>query len=74
MLVCQLTDKKGEKTQFSWVTDIELNHKNLKEIMLIGRSRWKIENETFNTLKIRAIILSIIMDMGKSIFQPLWLI
>ena len=51
VLVCQLTDKKGKKTQFSWVTDIELNHKNLKEIMLIGRSRWKIENETFNTLK-----------------------
>ena len=56
MLVCQLTDKKGKKTQFSWVTDIELNHKNLKEIMLIGRNRWKIENETgrhsaFNTLK-----------------------
>ena len=51
VLVCQITDKKGKKKQFSWVTDIMLNHKNLKEIMLIGRSRWKIENETFNTLK-----------------------
>jgi hypothetical protein len=51
VLVCKITDKKGKKTQFSWVTDIDLNHKNLKEVMQIGRSRWKIENETFNTLK-----------------------
>jgi hypothetical protein len=51
VLVCKITDKKGKKTQFSWVTDIDLNHKTLKEVMLIGRSRWKIENETFNTLK-----------------------
>ncbi len=51
VLVCEIINPKGKKTQFSWVTDIELNPKNLKEIMLIGRSRWKIENETFNTLK-----------------------
>lgn len=51
ILVCKITDKKGKTKQFSWVTDIILNHKNLKEIMLTGRSRWKIENETFNTLK-----------------------
>ena len=46
VLVCKITDKKGKTKQFSWVTDLILNHKNLKEIMLIGRSRWKIENET----------------------------
>ena len=33
VLVCQLTNKKGKKTQFSWVTDIELNHKNLRSCL-----------------------------------------
>lgn len=43
---------KGGKIQhFSWVTDIEINDKNVYKIMRGGRARWKIENETFNTLK-----------------------
>ena len=41
----------GKTQRFSWVTDIELNKDNLMKIMKGGRSRWKIENETFNTLK-----------------------
>ena len=47
------TKKKPEPrtTRFSWVTDIELNRDNVMEIMRAGRARWKIENETFNTLK-----------------------
>ena len=36
---------------FSWVTDIKLNKNNVKLIMKGGRARWRIENETFNTLK-----------------------
>lgn len=44
-------DKKGKVTRFSWVTNLELHAENLMNIMRIGRSRWKIENETFNTLK-----------------------
>ena len=44
--------KKSGKTQrFSWVTDIEINETNIMQIMRGGRARWKIENETFNTLK-----------------------
>lgn len=35
----------------SWVTDIEINQKNVVELVKAGRARWKIENETFNTLK-----------------------
>jgi hypothetical protein len=41
---------KGVKV-FSWVTDIELKKTNVYSIMRGGRARWKIENETFNTLK-----------------------
>ena len=48
---CTEIDKKGKQTTFSWVTHIELNEKNLYQVMRGGRARWKIENETFNTLK-----------------------
>ena len=45
------TNKKGKKTTFTWVTDIKLSAKRVWSVMKAGRSRWKIENETFNTLK-----------------------
>jgi len=35
----------------SWVTDIPVGKDNVVEIVQAGRARWKIENETFNTLK-----------------------
>lgn len=42
----------GEVTKrFCWVTDIALNQDNVYRIIRAGRARWKIENETFNTLK-----------------------
>lgn len=50
------TDQKGqpqkEEKHFSWVTNIGVrNLKQIKDIISGGRARWKIENETFNTLK-----------------------
>jgi len=41
----------GKERLFSWVTDITLTRANVEAIMRGGRARWKIENETFNTLK-----------------------
>ena len=43
--------KCGKILKFSWVTDIKLTKENAFKIMQGGRARWKIENETFNTLK-----------------------
>lgn len=45
------TDPKGRETLFSWVTNIRINEGNVFALMKGGRARWKIENETFNTLK-----------------------
>lgn len=45
------TDKNGKKTTFTWITDIKLAENKLKTLMKAARARWKIENETFNTLK-----------------------
>lgn len=44
-------DKEGKEKNFSWVTDITLSRDNIYPVMRAGRSRWKVENETFNTLK-----------------------
>jgi len=41
----------GKVQHFSWVTDFILTEENVYQIMKGGRARWKIENETFNTLK-----------------------
>ena len=44
-------DKNGKEQIFSWITNIKITKENVFQIMKMGRSRWKIENETFNTLK-----------------------
>jgi hypothetical protein len=41
----------GTTQHFSWVTDIPITRENAVHLMRGGRARWKIENETFNTLK-----------------------
>ena len=47
------TEEKGEKktVTFSWLTDMELTVKNLEEMIMAARGRWKIENEGFNSQK-----------------------
>lgn len=43
---------KGKKiSHFSWITDFTICRDNAYDLMRGGRARWKIENETFNTLK-----------------------
>jgi len=45
-------DATGKRIYFNaWITDIPISDENIQELVRIGRSRWKIENETFNTLK-----------------------
>jgi hypothetical protein len=44
-------DGKKQTISFSWLTDIELTKKNLEEMIIAGRGRWKIENEGFNSQK-----------------------
>ncbi|MBX7232669.1 MAG: transposase [Bdellovibrionales bacterium] len=51
----QWVDQWGEmqetKKHFSWVTNYSLYESTARNIVKAGRARWKIENETFNTLK-----------------------
>ena len=51
MVIVDVKSKKGKTKRFSFITSIPITRRNVEEIVRIGRSRWKIENETFNTLK-----------------------
>ncbi len=47
-------DKLGNEkvtATHSWITDLTVTEKNVEKLVKGGRSRWKIENECFNTLK-----------------------
>lgn len=48
--------KKSNKTiakkfYSTWITDLPITKNNITKLMKGARARWKIENETFNTLK-----------------------
>ena len=45
----EVSEKKVQHC--SWVTDLRVTKDNIYKLMRGGRARWKIENETFNTLK-----------------------
>jgi hypothetical protein len=42
---------QGKVHHFSFLTDIELTRENVISVAKAGRARWKVENETFKTLK-----------------------
>jgi hypothetical protein len=49
---CTETNKEGEKSLWSWLTSLEVNHKTVVEVATKGgRERWRTENEGFNTQK-----------------------
>jgi hypothetical protein len=50
-LLYERRDRQGEVKRWTWVTNLPLRRDNVERVMRAGRSRWKIENETFNTLK-----------------------
>ncbi len=46
------TDANGNTVYLgSWVTDLKVDAHNICQFVKAARCRWKIENETFNTLK-----------------------
>jgi len=45
-------ERSDDKVQHcSWVTDLRVSQRNVFHLMRGGRARWKMDNETFNTLK-----------------------
>jgi Transposase DDE domain len=48
---CWETTADGKVQHFSWITDLCVNKGTVYQLMRGARARWRIENETFNTLK-----------------------
>lgn len=46
-----IENKDGEVTIFNYVSNLKVNNHNIKEVVAMGRRRWKIENEGFNLQK-----------------------
>jgi len=60
------------RKRFSWVTDLKITRDNALHLVCGARARWKIENETFNTLTQhflsgRIITSSTILGMASNI-------
>jgi hypothetical protein len=51
LLVYVELDAAGVVHTWAWVTDLNLTAENVRQVAKGGRTRWRIENETFNTLK-----------------------
>jgi hypothetical protein len=51
LLVYDEVDAEGVTHSWAWVTDLTLTTENVQQVARGGRARWRIENETFNTLK-----------------------
>jgi Transposase DDE domain len=51
LLVSAEVDASGVPHSWAWVTDLTLTADNVRHVARGGRTRWRIENETFNTLK-----------------------
>lgn len=49
--IVKKVQRVGKVLYFSWITGFVLTPDNVYAIMRGGRARWKVENETFNTLK-----------------------
>jgi hypothetical protein len=47
----EIEGKREKRGRCGWVTSHKITDNNLYELMRGGRARWKVENETFNTLK-----------------------
>ena len=69
--VLEYWEEGGKKSQrFSWVTDFHLTKDNVHDIMRGGRARWKVENETFNTLKNQGYHLEHNFGLGEKYLSP----
>ena len=44
-------DKKGKETTFRYISNINVNNDKIKNVIKLGRNRWKIENEGFYNQK-----------------------
>ncbi len=65
-LSIEIINPAGEITyRNSFITDLPVDRDNVAELAACGRARWKIENESFNTLKTKGYNLEHNFGHGK---------
>lgn len=65
-LEIEIVDAAGKLTyRNSFITDLPVSRETVAELAACGRTRWKIENETFNVLKTRGYNLEHSFGHGK---------
>ena len=70
-LQIEIVDPAGKVTyRNSFITDLPVNASNVAELAVCARARWKIENETFNTLKTKGYNLEHNFGHGKQHLAP----
>src|SRR4030067_3803866 len=59
--------------RFSWISDFLITRETAYTLMRAGRARWKIENETFNTLKNQGYHMEHNYGLGKKHLSSVFL-
>lgn len=52
-IIKYIESKKNKETTFRYITDLDVKKNNIESIVVLGRNRWKIENEGFYIQKHR---------------------
>jgi hypothetical protein len=65
---------KGKEQHFSWITDLKITEENVVLFMRGARARWKIENETFNTLKNQGYQFGHNFGLGKQYLSEVFVL
>lgn len=58
--------QKEKLVTFNYITNLKTNNHNIKNIIKMGRSRWKIENEGFNEQKNGTFCISHLCSRNKT--------
>src|SRR5260370_12782475 len=70
-LMIEIRNAAGEVTyRNSFITDLPVERDTIVELAACGRARWKIENESFNTLKTKGYNLEHNFGHGKKHLSP----
>ncbi len=66
--------RTGKIQKFSWISDLDITEDNAYLFMRGARARWKIENETFNTLKNQGYHFGHNYGLGKKHLSELFVL
>ena len=61
-----IENKNDKETIFRYISNLDVNNKNIKHIVELGRKRWKIENEGFYTQKHRTFNITHLNSMNDN--------